>query len=52
MNIRLEQILPRFGIKEIICVSENESHNGFRENIKKFVPVKQLEDIMILSDSK
>ena len=47
MNMKLEQFLPRFRIKETIFISEDES----KSNIKKFVPIKQVEDIIILSDS-
>ena len=51
MNIKLEQFLPSFGIKETIFISDDESQDETKSNIKKFVPVKKVEDIIILSDS-
>ena len=36
-----EQILPSIGIDETIFIFDDES----KSNIKKFVPVKQVEDI-------
>ena len=51
MNIKLEQFLPSFGIKETIFISDDESQGETKSNIKKFVPVKKVEDIIILSES-
>ena len=51
MNIELEQFLPSIEIKETIFISDDESQDESKSNIKKFVPVKQVEDIFILSDS-
>ena len=51
INIKLEQFLPSIGIKETIVISNDESQDESKSNIKKFVPVKQVEDIIILSDS-
>ena len=51
INIKLEQFLPSLGIKETIVISNDESQDESKSNIKKFVPVKQVEDIIILSDS-
>ena len=50
INIKLEQFLPNFGIKETIFTSDDESQDETKSNIKKFVPVKTVEDITILSD--
>ena len=52
MNIKLEQFLPIFGIKENIFISDDESQDGQKGNIKKFVPIKQVEDIIILGVSE
>ena len=51
MSIKLEQFLPSIGIKETIVISGDGSQDESKSNIKKFVPVKQIEDIIILSDS-
>ena len=51
MKIELEQFLPSIEIKETIFISDDESQDESKSNIKKFVPVKQVEDIFILSDS-
>ena len=51
MNLKLEQFLPSFRIKETIFISDDESQDESKNNIKKFVLVKQVEDIIILSDS-
>ena len=51
MNIKLEQFLPSFGIKETIFISDDESKDETKSNLKKFVPVKKVEDFIILSDS-
>ena len=51
MNIELEQFLPSIEIKETIFISDDESQDESKSNIKKFVPVKQVEDIFILKDS-
>ena len=51
MNIELEQFSPSIEIKETIFISDDESQDESKSNIKKFVPVKQVEDIFILSDS-
>ena len=51
INIKLEQLLPSIGIKETIVVSDDESQDESKSIIKKFVPVKQVENIIILSDS-
>ena len=51
MNIKVEKFLPSFGIKETIFISDDETLDESKSNIKKFVPVKQVEDIIILSDS-
>ena len=50
INIKLEQFLPSIGIRETIFISDYESQDQCKSNIKKFVPVKRVEDI-ILSDS-
>ena len=50
INIKLEQFLPNFGIKETIFTSDDESQDETKSNIKKLLPVKKVEDI-ILSDS-
>ena len=36
LNIELEQFLPSFGIKETVFISDNESEDESKENIKKF----------------
>ena len=51
VNIKLEHLLPSFRIKETIFISDNKSQDESKSNIKKFVPVKQAEDIIILGDS-
>ena len=51
MNMKLEQFLPSFRIKETIFISDDESQDESKSNIKKFVPVKQVEDIIILCGS-
>ena len=50
INIKLEQFLPSIGIRETVFISDYESQDQCKSNIKKFVPVKRVEDI-ILSDS-
>ena len=50
INIKLEQFLPSIGIRETIFISDYESQDQCKSNIKKFVPVKRVEDI-ILSNS-
>ena len=50
-NVKLEQFLPSIGIKETIVISDDKSQDESKSSIKKFVPVKQVEDIIILSDS-
>ena len=47
MNIKLEQFLPSFGIKETIFISDDESQDETKSNIKKFVSAKKVEDIII-----
>ena len=51
INIKLEQFLPSIGIKETIVISNDKSQDESKSIIKKFVPVKQVEDITSLSDS-
>ena len=51
INIKLEQFLPSIGIKETMVISNDKSQDESKSIIKKFVPVKQVEDIIILSDS-
>ena len=51
MNVKLGQFFPNFGIRETIFISDNESQDESKSIIKKFVPVKQCEDIIILGDS-
>ena len=51
INTKLEKFLPSIGIKETIVSSDDESEDESKSIIKKFVPVKQVEDIIILSDS-
>ena len=51
MNIKLEQFLPSFGIKETIFISDDESKDETKSNLKKFVTVKKVKDFIILSDS-
>ena len=50
INIKLEQFLPSIGIRETIFIFDDESEDQSKSRIKKFVPVKRVEDI-ILSDS-
>ena len=61
MNIKLGQILPNFGINKTIFISDDQSQDETKSNIKKFIParkvqdiiiapVKKVEDIIILSD--
>ena len=51
INIKLEQFLPSIGLKETIVISDDESQDESKSNNKKFVPVKQVEGVIILSDS-
>ena len=51
MNIKLEQFLPSLGIKKAIFISDGKSQDESKRSIRKFVLVKQVEDIMILSYS-
>lgn len=51
MDIKLEKLLAHFGIKEKIFISGKKSKNESKGNIKEFMPVKYVEDIIILSDS-
>ena len=50
-NVKQEQFLPSIEIKETIVISDDKSQDESKSSIKKFVPIKQVEDIIILSDS-
>ena len=49
MKIKLEQFLPSIGIKKTIFVSHDKPQYEFKSNIKNFVLVKHVEEIIILS---
>ena len=52
INIKLEQFLPSFGIKETtIIFCDDESQDESKSNINTFIPVKQVENTDIFSHS-